>query len=176
MKVEAERLLFLFFWNNREDGIQHEDFFDNDSRLFRSAVKAFRLFLIWSEFWPLAFGRDVDFHSVERDPANVAPNSVYRVSDVELASRLSFFIWSSIPDEELLSLAEKNKLSLTDNLSRFFPEMNKKVADVVTVKELLTHCSGLIDHYDYTDIKQMHHAHNSDVFNAIKNKFNNDQS
>ena len=71
VKVEAERLLFLFFWNNREDGIQHEDFFDNDSRLFRSAVKAFRLFLIWSEFWPLAFGRDVDFHSVERDPANL---------------------------------------------------------------------------------------------------------
>ena len=35
----------------------------------------------------------------------------YRLSDVELASRLSFFLWSSIPDDTLLSLAEKNKLS-----------------------------------------------------------------
>ena len=42
---------------------------------------------------------------IERDPRNVAPNTAYRVSDVELASRLSFFLWSSIPDEELLGLA-----------------------------------------------------------------------
>jgi CubicO group peptidase (beta-lactamase class C family) len=42
----------------------------------------------------------------------------------------------------VLQLAEKNKLSLDDKLSRFFPQMNKKVADVVTVKELLTHSSG----------------------------------
>ena len=38
---------------------------------------------------------------IERD-RNVAPDAVYRISDVELASRLSFFLWSSIPDEELL--------------------------------------------------------------------------
>jgi D-alanyl-D-alanine carboxypeptidase len=69
----------------------------------------------------------------------------------------------------VLQLAEKNKLSLTDKLSRFFPEMNKKVADVITVKELLTHSSGIIDHYDYTDTKQIHHAHNKNVFDAIKN-------
>jgi hypothetical protein len=47
---------------------------------------------------------------VERDPANVEPGAPYRISDVELASRLSFFLWSSIPDEELLSLAEQRKL------------------------------------------------------------------
>ena len=47
---------------------------------------------------------------VERDPAGVAPNTVYRVSDFDLASRLSFFIWSSIPDDELLDLAEKGRL------------------------------------------------------------------
>ena len=39
---------------------------------------------------------------VERDPANAAPGAVYRISDLELASRLSFFLWSSIPDDELL--------------------------------------------------------------------------
>ena len=40
---------------------------------------------------------------VERDPANAAPGSPYRISDIELASRLSFFLWSSIPDDELLT-------------------------------------------------------------------------
>ncbi|MBF8301579.1 MAG: hypothetical protein HW394_1949, partial [Acidobacteria bacterium] len=47
---------------------------------------------------------------IERDPRNVAPNTAYRVSDVELASRLSFFLWSSAPDEELLGLAIGGKL------------------------------------------------------------------
>ena len=36
---------------------------------------------------------------IERDPSGVAPNAAYRISDIELASRLSFFLWSSIPDE-----------------------------------------------------------------------------
>ena len=47
---------------------------------------------------------------IERDPQNVAPDTAYRVSDLELASRLSFFLWSSIPDEELLDLATGGKL------------------------------------------------------------------
>jgi hypothetical protein len=47
---------------------------------------------------------------VERDPANVAPGAVYRVGDLALASRLSFFLWSSVPDEELLQAAERGKL------------------------------------------------------------------
>jgi mono/diheme cytochrome c family protein len=47
---------------------------------------------------------------VEQDPAGVAPHTAYRVSDLELASRLSFFLWSSIPDEELLAAAMDGKL------------------------------------------------------------------
>jgi mono/diheme cytochrome c family protein len=47
---------------------------------------------------------------VEQDPAGVAPGTAYRVSDLELASRLSFFLWSSIPDDELLNLAIAGKL------------------------------------------------------------------
>ncbi|HTR39164.1 MAG TPA: DUF1592 domain-containing protein [Bryobacteraceae bacterium] len=46
----------------------------------------------------------------ERDPANVPPDTMYHVSDIELASRLSFFLWSSIPDDELLNLAARGKL------------------------------------------------------------------
>jgi len=47
---------------------------------------------------------------VEHDPATAAPGTVFRVNDYELASRLSFFLWSSIPDDELLNLAAKNRL------------------------------------------------------------------
>jgi len=47
----------------------------------------------------------------ERDPRPVAVNAVYRLGEVELASRLSFFLWSSIPDDELLRLAEQGRLS-----------------------------------------------------------------
>jgi uncharacterized protein DUF1592/uncharacterized protein DUF1588/uncharacterized protein DUF1585/uncharacterized protein DUF1587/uncharacterized protein DUF1595/cytochrome c len=47
---------------------------------------------------------------IEREPAHMAPGTVYRLSDLELASRLSFFLWSSIPDDELLDLAARGKL------------------------------------------------------------------
>jgi hypothetical protein len=47
---------------------------------------------------------------VERDPAGVAPGTAYRVSDLDLASRLSFFLWSSIPDDELLDVASRGQL------------------------------------------------------------------
>jgi hypothetical protein len=51
---------------------------------------------------------------VESDPKNlsrVAAGATYRISDLELASRLSFFLWSSIPDDELLDTAVRGKLS-----------------------------------------------------------------
>jgi len=47
---------------------------------------------------------------IERDPAGVPADTAYRISDLELASRLSFFLWSSIPDDQLLDLAESGKL------------------------------------------------------------------
>ena len=47
---------------------------------------------------------------IERDPANQAAGAAYRISDLELASRLSFFLWSSIPDDELLGLAIRQRL------------------------------------------------------------------
>jgi len=46
----------------------------------------------------------------EPAPANIKPGQVYRISDLELASRLSYFLWSSPPDEELLALASQEKL------------------------------------------------------------------
>ncbi|HEY7188341.1 MAG TPA: DUF1592 domain-containing protein [Vicinamibacterales bacterium] len=47
---------------------------------------------------------------LEREPATVAVGQPYRVSDLELASRLSFFLWSSIPDDQLLDIAIKGRL------------------------------------------------------------------
>ena len=47
---------------------------------------------------------------VERDPAGVQAGAAYRLSDLELASRLSFFLWSSIPDDELLTIASSGRL------------------------------------------------------------------
>lgn len=55
---------------------------------------------------------------VESDPKKVAEGGVYRISDLELASRLSFFLWSSIPDDELLDVAVQGKLSQPGELEK----------------------------------------------------------
>ena len=55
---------------------------------------------------------------VETDPKKIAPGGVYRIGDLELASRLSFFLWSSIPDDELLDAAVRGKLSQPGELER----------------------------------------------------------
>jgi len=62
----------------------------------------------------------------EREPARVLPGAVYRVSDLELASRLSFFLWSSVPDEELLAVAAKGTLSAPATLDR---QVRRMLAD-----------------------------------------------
>jgi hypothetical protein len=49
-------------------------------------------------------------YRAEPPPAGLAPGTNYRLSDLELASRLSFFLWSTVPDDELLRLAEQGKL------------------------------------------------------------------
>jgi hypothetical protein len=55
---------------------------------------------------------------VEQEPTGIASGKLYKISDIELASRLSFFIWSSIPDEELLGLAERGELSKSEVLAK----------------------------------------------------------
>jgi hypothetical protein len=65
------------------------------------------------------------FH-IERDPSGLASRSTYAVSDVELASRLSFLLWSSIPDDPLLDLAERKQLGRPEVLSA---QVRRMVAD-----------------------------------------------
>ena len=62
---------------------------------------------------------------VESDPQNAAPGSIYRISDLELASRLSFFLWSSIPDDQLLDLAIAGKLQQASVLEQQVRRMLK---------------------------------------------------
>jgi hypothetical protein len=74
----------------------------------------------------------------ERDPAGVAPGEAYAVSDVELASRLSFFLWSSIPDDELLDVAEQGRLHERDVLAR---QVERMLADPKSLA-LVTNFAG----------------------------------
>ena len=63
---------------------------------------------------------------IEREPAGVEPGAAYRINDVELASRLAFFLWSSIPDDELLEIASAGRLSAPGELDR---QVDRMLAD-----------------------------------------------
>lgn len=63
---------------------------------------------------------------VERVPATAKPGQDYRISDVALASRLSYFLWASVPDAELIALAGAGKLHTPDVLDR---EVHRMLAD-----------------------------------------------
>lgn len=65
------------------------------------------------------------FH-IEQDPDGVSPKTAYRLPDLQLASRLSFFIWSSIPDDELLDLASRSELSKPKTLAK---QVKRMLAD-----------------------------------------------
>jgi len=65
-------------------------------------------------------------YRAERPPMDAKPGSVYRLSDMELASRLSFFLWSSIPDEALIRAAEQSQLSNPQMLER---QVSRMLAD-----------------------------------------------
>jgi mono/diheme cytochrome c family protein len=80
--------LLTFFNQNRADG------FDSGMEL------ALRRLLVHPEF----------LFRIETPPANLPAGRNYRVGDLELASRLSFFLWSSLPDDELIELAAKGRL------------------------------------------------------------------
>jgi len=63
---------------------------------------------------------------IEQDPAGIAPRTAYALSNLDLASRLSFFLWSSIPDDELLEAAINGKLKQPAVLEK---EVRRMLAD-----------------------------------------------
>jgi hypothetical protein len=62
----------------------------------------------------------------EKEPAAVAAGHTYRITDLELASRLSFFLWSSIPDDELIDLASQGRLSAPKTIEQ---QVRRMLAD-----------------------------------------------
>lgn len=63
---------------------------------------------------------------VEEDPGGIAPGTAYRISDLDLASRISFFLWSSIPDDELLDTAIRGELHKSKVLEK---QVRRMLAD-----------------------------------------------
>ena len=63
---------------------------------------------------------------VEQEPEDLGAGGAYRISDLELASRLSFFLWSSIPDDELIELAASSELGRPETLDR---QLERMLAD-----------------------------------------------
>ncbi len=74
----------------------------------------------------------------ERDPAGAKPGSVYKLNDYEVASRLSYFLWSSMPDDELLDLAQKGRLKDPAVLDQ---QVRRMLADT-KAKSLVTNFAG----------------------------------
>lgn len=75
---------------------------------------------------------------VERDPAAAVAGAAYRISDLELASRLSYFLWSSMPDDELLDLAARGDLSRPEV---FASQVRRLLADQRS-RSLVTNFAG----------------------------------
>ncbi|HEV7282957.1 MAG TPA: DUF1592 domain-containing protein [Pirellulaceae bacterium] len=75
---------------------------------------------------------------IELDPRDATPGQPYPIGDLELASRLSFFLWSSVPDDELLSAAERGELSQPEALEA---QVRRMLADPRS-KSLATNFAG----------------------------------
>ena len=97
-----------------------------DGGFDRGIQRALRAILVDPEF----------LFRIESQPTAVTLATAYRVTDVELASRLSFFLWSSIPDDELLALAEGGTLSEPEVLRR---QVRRMLAD--------TRSSALVENF-----------------------------
>jgi cytochrome c551/c552 len=93
--TEMERLL-TYFQRGQNEAPQ------NDSQRFDAGIETALAFILVNPQF---------LFRAETEPAKAAPGSAYHISDLELASRLSFFLWSSIPDDDLLAVASRGKLS-----------------------------------------------------------------
>jgi len=100
----------------------------------------------------------------ERLPSGLKPGDTYQITDLELASKLSFFLWNSIPDDELLDVASKNKLSDPATLDKQVRRMladprsktlasdfvfswleMKKLDEIVPDRDVFPYASGFMD-------------------------------
>lgn len=83
-------------------------------------------------------------YRIEHDPIDAQPGEVYTLRDVELASRLSFFLWSSAPDDELLDAVEAGTLSTPEVLTR---QVRRMLADSRATAALVENFAGQWLHF-----------------------------
>jgi mono/diheme cytochrome c family protein len=115
--------LMKFFEDGRRDG-----------KNFESVIQfALERMLVDPDFL-VRVHRDPQARSLAARSSAPAPGGAYRLSDIELASRLSFFLWSSIPDDRLLSLAERGQLANPAVLEK---ETRRMLADPRAVDSLV---------------------------------------
>ena len=94
-----------------------------------------------------------------------------RESNIPINTRTVFNVGSvtkQFTAMAILQLEAAGKLSLDDKLGKYFPQFPKNQANGVTIRHLLTHSSGIIDHYDYVDTKNIKHGTDADVLHAVE--------
>src|SRR6185312_3569158 len=126
--TEADMKLLMKFFH---DGRKEKDF-DSGIREVVTAVLASPFFLYRAERTPSALVATSNTSGGDSAPAPTASSpatgitTAYRITDLELASRLSFFLWSTVPDDELLKLATADKLHEPDVLAK---QVHRMLAD-----------------------------------------------
>jgi mono/diheme cytochrome c family protein len=139
----------------KEGGLRWPDSQGQSSSTFESGIRSGITGILASPFF---------LYRGERIPLGLKPGERYAITDLELASKLSFFLWNSIPDDELLSVASKNKLSdpaildmqvrrmLADPRSRIlasdfvFQWLDmKRLDDVIPDNDVFPYASGRMD-------------------------------
>ena len=93
-----------------------------------------------------------------QQPVSITPNTNFNI-----ASLTKQFTAAAV-----LQLAQANRLSLSDPVSKYLPGINHVVTNRVTIRHLLTHTSGIMDHYAFTDTANRQHASDADVLKAIE--------
>ena len=94
------------------------------------------------------------------------------ISDGRMIDHATHFNIGSLTKQftaySILKLELEKRLSLTDKLSQYFPGLDPSIGEKVTIRELLTHSSGIRDHYEFTDTFLVKHATDKDVLEAVR--------
>jgi len=105
---------------------------------------------------------------IMRDPSDIASNSIYSLNDIDLASRLSFFLWSSIPDDELLNIAAQGKLSDPATLEQQVLRMLKDDRSVTLVNNFAEQWLLLRNLLHTEKNQQLFPSYDEDLRNDLK--------
>lgn len=95
----------------------------------------------------------------------ITKNKITPFTNFNIASLTKQFTAAGI-----LYLQEKELLNIDQTIDHYFPGMNKVVSEKITIRHLLTHSSGIIDHYNFVKVERGNHGYAGHVYDAIKDK------